>query len=89
MCLRACCCACCAINRPTTTQATPLFGELLARALQLVRDCACPYAKGCPACVQHLHCGNYNAVLSKAGAALVLQAALDAANEARSSSGPG
>jgi ATP-dependent helicase YprA (DUF1998 family) len=57
-------------------QATPLFAELLQRALDLVSGCQCPYVKGCPCCVQHLECKNYNAVLNKAGAVLVLQAAL-------------
>jgi hypothetical protein len=43
-------------------QATPLFHLLLRQALALVRECPCPYEKGCPACVQHLDCKNYNAV---------------------------
>jgi DEAD/DEAH box helicase domain-containing protein len=55
------------------SQATPLFSELCRRALQLVSSCPCPYPRGCPACVQHLECKNYNAVISKRGALLVLQ----------------
>ncbi|WIA12038.1 hypothetical protein OEZ85_012117 [Tetradesmus obliquus] len=58
-------------------QATPLFPELLQQALELVQRCACRYVKGCPCCAQHLDCKNYNAVLNKAGAVLVLQAALE------------
>lgn len=58
-------------------QATPLFPELLQQALELVQRCACRYVKGCPCCVQHLDCKNYNAVLNKAGAVLVLEAALE------------
>lgn len=57
-------------------QATPLLPELLQKALDLVQRCPCPYVKGCPCCVQHLDCKNYNAVLHKAGAVLVLQEAL-------------
>lgn len=58
-------------------QATPLLPELLRRALELVLGCPCSYAKGCPRCVQHLDCKNYNAVLSKQGAVAVLRAALE------------
>jgi DEAD/DEAH box helicase domain-containing protein len=58
-------------------QATPLLPELLRRALDLVLACPCAYAKGCPRCVQHLDCKNYNAVLSKQGAVHVLRAALE------------
>ncbi|EFJ42855.1 hypothetical protein VOLCADRAFT_97014 [Volvox carteri f. nagariensis] len=57
--------------------AAPLFPALLARAHQLVSECRCPYAKGCPQCVQHLECRNYNAVLSKAGAEVVLRHVLE------------
>lgn len=63
-------------------QATPLFPELLQRALDLVEQCSCPYTKGCPGCVQHLDCKNYNAVLNKAGAVLVLKAALEMMQQA-------
>lgn len=58
-------------------QATPLFPELLQRALDLVLSCPCTYPKGCPACVQHLDCKNYNAVLSKKAAVHVLKAAIE------------
>jgi DEAD/DEAH box helicase domain-containing protein len=59
------------------SQATPLFPELLEQALDLVQRCPCNYVKGCPCCVQHLDCKNYNAVLNKRGAVLVLEAALE------------
>jgi DEAD/DEAH box helicase domain-containing protein len=58
-------------------QATPLLPELLSRALGLVSSCPCTYPKGCPRCVQHLDCKNYNAVLSKRAALVVLRAALE------------
>jgi len=64
-------------NNLPTRQATPLFPELLQRALALVRECPCNYQRGCPACVQHLNCKNYNAVLSKKGAVVILKAAIE------------
>ena len=42
-----------------------------------VAECPCPYAKGCPDCIHHLDCRNYNAVLSKAAAEVVLRHALE------------
>jgi hypothetical protein len=59
------------------SQATPLLPELLRRALALVEACPCGYAKGCPRCVQHLDCKNYNAVLCKKAAVHVLKAAIE------------
>ncbi len=41
-------------------------------------ECPCSEPKGCPSCVQHLDCKNYNAVISKAGAQLVLRETLEA-----------
>ncbi len=41
-------------------------------------ECPCAEPKGCPSCVQHLDCKNYNAVLSKAAAQLVLRELLAA-----------
>ncbi|KAL4447650.1 hypothetical protein ABPG75_004869 [Micractinium tetrahymenae] len=56
--------------------AAPLFPQLLRRALRLVRDCDCSGRAGCPACVQHADCSEYNAVLHKRAAAAVLEALL-------------
>lgn len=58
-------------------QATPLLPELLQHALDLVLSCPCTYPRGCPCCVQHLDCKNYNAVLSKKAGVQVLRAALE------------
>jgi DEAD/DEAH box helicase domain-containing protein len=58
-------------------QATPLLPELLQRALDLVLGCPCTQPKGCPGCVQHLDCKNYNAVLSKRAGVVVLRAAIE------------
>jgi hypothetical protein len=49
----------CAPRRPP--QAAPLLPELLRRALELVRECSCTGRSGCPACVQHTACSEYNA----------------------------
>ncbi|GIL86775.1 hypothetical protein Vretifemale_15010 [Volvox reticuliferus] len=57
--------------------AAPLFPALLERAHRLVSECSCHYAKGCPQCVQHLECRNYNAVLNKAAAEVVLRHVLE------------
>ena len=59
-------------------QACPLFGALMQKALDLVRSCDCVNDSGCPACIQHPDCGEYNAVLSKRAAMLVLSATMQA-----------
>ncbi|KAK2075786.1 hypothetical protein QBZ16_001527 [Prototheca wickerhamii] len=53
--------------------AAPQFGPILAQARDLVRDCPCATPAGCPCCVQHTHCGEYNTVISKPGALVVLE----------------
>lgn len=46
---------------PTPPQACPIFGQLLLRALELIEGCDCGAAEtGCPGCIQHTHCGEYN-----------------------------
>lgn len=47
-------------------QATPLWPELLRRALDLVEECPCAYQRGCPGCVQHLECKNYVSSVAQA-----------------------
>lgn len=47
-------------------QAAPLFTTLMERALELIKGCGCGPDTGCPGCVQHTECGEYNAVISKA-----------------------
>lgn len=59
-------------RRAPCAQAAPLFPTLMWRALALVQECPCAGPKGCPGCCFHLHCRNYNAVLDKAGARVVL-----------------
>lgn len=64
-------------------QVTPLFGAIMQKALELVVTCDCANDSGCPACVQHPDCNEYNAVLSKRSAVLVLQATLQVEAEHR------
>ncbi|KAL0027014.1 hypothetical protein WJX79_008750 [Trebouxia sp. C0005] len=64
-------------------QATPLFSVLLEKALQLIQSCSCKPASGCPGCVQHTDCGEYNAVLNKFSAIIVLQCTIEAEAEHR------
>jgi Domain of unknown function (DUF1998) len=49
---------------------------LLRAALALLRDCACK--RGCPACIQSFGCSNYNALLDKAGAMVILEGIVEA-----------
>eukprot|EP00192_Tetraselmis_astigmatica_P001777 CAMPEP_0117690540 /NCGR_PEP_ID=MMETSP0804-20121206/25183_1 /TAXON_ID=1074897 /ORGANISM="Tetraselmis astigmatica, Strain CCMP880" /LENGTH=1807 /DNA_ID=CAMNT_0005503597 /DNA_START=438 /DNA_END=5863 /DNA_ORIENTATION=- len=53
-------------------QLHPLMGALLPRALELVEQCGCTSEHGCPSCTQHARCLEYNAVLHKAAAKVVL-----------------
>ena len=67
----------CCVPPAAAPQAVPLFPQLLRRALALVRECACSGRAGCPACVQHTECSEYNSVLHKRAAAVVLQSLLE------------
>ncbi|XP_019053936.1 PREDICTED: uncharacterized protein LOC104599902 isoform X3 [Nelumbo nucifera] len=58
----------------------PLFGELLTAALELLTTCQCLGAAGCPNCVQSLSCHEYNEVLDKNAAIMILQAVVEAEN---------
>lgn len=64
-------------------QACPIFATLMEKALALILGCECASDSGCPACIQHPDCNEYNAVLSKQSAILVLQATLRAETEHR------
>ena len=59
-------------------QAHLLFGTLLRKALELVQSCNCAGDSGCPGCIHHMGCGQYNSVLHKRGGLLVLEATIAA-----------
>ncbi|RCV13919.1 hypothetical protein SETIT_2G385100v2 [Setaria italica] len=59
------------------SQAQMLFGELLLAALELVSTCNCTSAAGCPNCIQSLTCSEYNEVLDKEAAILILKGVID------------
>ncbi|KAL5993779.1 hypothetical protein ACLOJK_038136 [Asimina triloba] len=50
-----------------------IFGELLAAALEIVTTCACSGDSGCPNCIQSLSCHEYNEVLDKSAAIMILE----------------
>ncbi|KAJ7568553.1 hypothetical protein O6H91_01G037400 [Diphasiastrum complanatum] len=54
-------------------QARPLFAELLQAAVELLIACDCASSTGCPDCVQHLSCGEYNEVIDKHAAIEILK----------------
>ncbi|XP_078155045.1 UBQ, helicase-c and DEAD-like helicase domain-containing protein isoform X2 [Carex rostrata] len=58
-------------------QVQALFGELLIAALELVSTCACVTPTGCPNCVQTLTCGEYNEVLNKEAAIIILEGVIE------------
>ncbi|TVU38010.1 hypothetical protein EJB05_11357 [Eragrostis curvula] len=58
-------------------QVQSLFGELLIAALELVSTCSCTSAAGCPNCIQSLTCSEYNEVLDKEAAILILKGVID------------
>ena len=59
--------------------ARPVFLELMKKALDVVTGCGCTHGGGCPGCVQHTECGEYNSVLNKRAGKLVLETALQCA----------
>ena len=61
-----------------SAQVQPLFGNILRAAYELVKQCPCEEECGCPNCVQHGDCPQYNAVLDKHAALIVLDAVLEA-----------
>ncbi|GFP90671.1 putative ATP-dependent helicase hrq1 [Phtheirospermum japonicum] len=56
----------------------PLFTELLTAASELLSSCHCSGESGCPNCVQNLTCNEYNEVLHKDAAIMIIKGVLDA-----------
>ncbi|XP_068668097.1 uncharacterized protein [Aristolochia californica] len=61
-----------------SAQVQAIFGELLAAALELVTTCNCSTSCGCPNCVQIPTCSEYNEVLDKNIAVMILQGVIEA-----------
>lgn len=59
-------------------QIQPVFIELLNAAFELLTSCRCLGETGCPNCVQSLACHEYNEVLHKDAASLIIKGVLDA-----------
>ncbi|XP_038878310.1 uncharacterized ATP-dependent helicase YprA isoform X4 [Benincasa hispida] len=59
-------------------QIQPVFIELLNAAFELLTSCRCLGETGCPNCVQSLTCHEYNEVLHKDAASLIIKGVLDA-----------
>eukprot|EP00850_Spirogloea_muscicola_P019685 SM000196S05377 [mRNA] locus=s196:113062:121854:- [translate_table: standard] len=64
-------------------QARPMFAELLQAALELVTSCDCTVSDGCPNCVQYMACSEYNAVIDKSAALIILKGVIRAENAYR------
>lgn len=59
-------------------QVRPRFTELLVAALELLTSCSCSGDTGCPNCVQSLACHEYNEVLHRDAAIMIIKGVLDA-----------
>ncbi|THU68520.1 hypothetical protein C4D60_Mb08t04750 [Musa balbisiana] len=55
-----------------------LFRELLTAALELISTCGCTSTSGCPNCIQVFSCGEYNEVIHKDAAVLILKSVIEA-----------
>ncbi|XP_062159413.1 uncharacterized protein LOC133866791 isoform X4 [Alnus glutinosa] len=60
-----------------SVQVQPIFTELLTAALELLSSCYCLGDAGCPNCVQSFACHEYNEVLHKDAAIIILKGVLD------------
>ena len=54
-------------------QVCDLFGVLMRKGIALIEACDCTATTGCPGCIQHTTCNQYNAVLDKKAGIIVLQ----------------
>ncbi|XP_057804983.1 uncharacterized protein LOC131020283 isoform X2 [Salvia miltiorrhiza] len=56
----------------------PVFVDMLTAALELLSSCQCSGDGGCPNCVQNLGCTEYNEVLHKDAAIMIIKGVVDA-----------
>ncbi|KAK3011917.1 hypothetical protein RJ639_013010 [Escallonia herrerae] len=68
----------CSLPSTKWLQVQPLFTELLNAALELLTSCCCSGDTGCPKCVQNLACHEYNEVLHKEAAMMIIKGVLSA-----------
>ncbi|OMO72725.1 hypothetical protein COLO4_27492 [Corchorus olitorius] len=59
-------------------QIQPYFTELLHSALELLTCCHCSLETGCPNCIQNLACHEYNELIHKDAAIMIIKGVLDA-----------
>ena len=72
-----------------SSQVRPIFGNLLEAARDLIKGCECDEPTGCPSCCHHTDCNQYNAVLDKRAALMVLEGTLAAQREEEEEGGDG
>ncbi|KFK25179.1 hypothetical protein AALP_AA8G076800 [Arabis alpina] len=58
-------------------QIRPFFTELLKAALDLLNSCSCLAETGCPSCVQNFACQEYNQLVHKKAAIMIIQGVLE------------
>ncbi|KAJ7978775.1 ATP-dependent helicase [Quillaja saponaria] len=64
-----------------SVQVQPLFTKLLTAALELLTSCCCSVEVGCPNCIQSFACHEYNEVLHKNAAIMIIKGVLAAENK--------
>ncbi|MED6135186.1 hypothetical protein PIB30_043886 [Stylosanthes scabra] len=63
-----------------SVQVQPRFTKFLEAALDLLTSCHCSAEVGCPNCVQSFACNEYNEVLHKDAAIMIIKGVLEAEN---------
>ncbi|XP_010318873.1 uncharacterized protein [Solanum lycopersicum] len=60
-----------------SAQMQHIFSELLTAALELLASCCCSGDTGCPNCVQNISCHEYNEVLHKDAAIMIIKGVIE------------
>ncbi|KAK7304223.1 hypothetical protein RJT34_15350 [Clitoria ternatea] len=63
-----------------SVQVQPYFTKFMVAALEVLTSCCCSAEVGCPNCVQSFACHEYNEVLHKDAAIMIIKGILDAEN---------